>query len=555
MSNKHTTNKPISLTESIADILLERKSNETKEETDLKEYDEVSGRRSKEFKSMHTIVKYDHDDMEGIGEEDEEDENNNPAVYPTDQTFYSNKYPVDSDNEDKEDKEDDEEDEEDDLQEATLSGIAELVQTYDYGVISAEREGEDCGMGRKYSRGENRRRTAMLKKELDLRGYSITKIEGFMQKQDDDDEEGNDVKEVFTEDSFFVVDMDMTGNLERDIIRLGERFEQDTVIFGEAGGPAHLIGTNDCPGEPDRGERFSIGHFRGGRSGAYFSKVRNRPFVFEDFEAAYDLVLEGTIDEEYDYDEDEDDDMDEKRMSTKAKKAAAKYRRKNKRKLKKYRKKRAKKLKSGAIRVDKKRSRQMKKARKKPGISEAKKLKKKKGDPCWKGYVQVGTKMKNGKEVPNCVPIDKAETEKEKQGITEKSVSKAQQKLMGMAYAVKKGEMDRDEASEEVLRLADTMSMSDLKDYAETDRGGLPGKKNESLDESTSTELMAAYENLSDVDLPYSVMNSLKRGEMPDPEDVDEIDNDIDREMLLSILGELVGARQVQRMYGVSIDL
>jgi len=25
-------------------------------------------------------------------------------------------------------------------------------------------------------------------------------------------------------------------------------------------------------------------------------------------------------------------------------------------------------------------------------------------DPCWDGYHQVGTKMKNGKKVPNCVP-------------------------------------------------------------------------------------------------------------------------------------------------------
>ena len=25
--------------------------------------------------------------------------------------------------------------------------------------------------------------------------------------------------------------------------------------------------------------------------------------------------------------------------------------------------------------------------------------------PCWPGYKQVGTKMKNGKQVPNCVPI------------------------------------------------------------------------------------------------------------------------------------------------------
>ena len=32
------------------------------------------------------------------------------------------------------------------------------------------------------------------------------------------------------------------------------------------------------------------------------------------------------------------------------------------------------------------------------------KLKKEEG-PCWPGYKQVGTKMKNGKEVPNCVPI------------------------------------------------------------------------------------------------------------------------------------------------------
>ena len=26
-------------------------------------------------------------------------------------------------------------------------------------------------------------------------------------------------------------------------------------------------------------------------------------------------------------------------------------------------------------------------------------------NPCWKGYEMIGTKMKNGKEVPNCVPI------------------------------------------------------------------------------------------------------------------------------------------------------
>lgn len=32
---------------------------------------------------------------------------------------------------------------------------------------------------------------------------------------------------------------------------------------------------------------------------------------------------------------------------------------------------------------------------------------KKKQDPCWKGYTQVGTKSKGGKSVPNCVPQKK----------------------------------------------------------------------------------------------------------------------------------------------------
>lgn len=31
------------------------------------------------------------------------------------------------------------------------------------------------------------------------------------------------------------------------------------------------------------------------------------------------------------------------------------------------------------------------------------------GDPCWKGYKQVGMKKKDGKEVPNCVPMNEEE--------------------------------------------------------------------------------------------------------------------------------------------------
>lgn len=55
--------------------------------------------------------------------------------------------------------------------------------------------------------------------------------------------------------------------------------------------------------------------------------------------------------------------------------------------------------------------------------------------------------------------------------------SVAQQQLMGMAYALKKGDMKPEDASEEVKKLADEMSIEQLKDYAETKHEGLPAKK------------------------------------------------------------------------------
>lgn len=42
-------------------------------------------------------------------------------------------------------------------------------------------------------------------------------------------------------------------------------------------------------------------------------------------------------------------------------------------------------------------------------IAEAKKMKGE--DPCWDDYKMIGTKMKNGKEVPNCVPKEETEIE------------------------------------------------------------------------------------------------------------------------------------------------
>ena len=38
-------------------------------------------------------------------------------------------------------------------------------------------------------------------------------------------------------------------------------------------------------------------------------------------------------------------------------------------------------------------------------------------DPCYKDYVQVGTKMLDGREVPNCVPLSQIEMEIQEAGV------------------------------------------------------------------------------------------------------------------------------------------
>jgi len=40
-------------------------------------------------------------------------------------------------------------------------------------------------------------------------------------------------------------------------------------------------------------------------------------------------------------------------------------------------------------------------------------LEKGENDPCWDDYVQVGTKIVDGREVPNCVPMDASKIKKQ----------------------------------------------------------------------------------------------------------------------------------------------
>jgi len=73
----------------------------------------------------------------------------------------------------------------------------------------------------------------------------------------------------------------------------------------------------------------------------------------------------------------------------------------------------------------------------------------------------------------------------EEQPVAEKAVSKAQQRFMGMAHAMQKGEKIPG-ASKELKKVAKTMKKGDVKDFAKTKHKGLPEKKKaEEVEETT----------------------------------------------------------------------
>lgn len=82
--------------------------------------------------------------------------------------------------------------------------------------------------------------------------------------------------------------------------------------------------------------------------------------------------------------------------------------------------------------------------------------------------------------------------------IEEKAVSQQQQKLMGLAYAVKKGDIDA--PSEEIQKLADSMSLEELKKMAEGKHKDLPIKAAKETYTTEKKEEIVVPEEIADED-------------------------------------------------------
>lgn len=162
------------------------------------------------------------------------------------------------------------------LHESSLSRIYSATRKHDYGTITAFRYAPECGTGKPYTYRENLQRNKSLLAKLKAAGFSVTSIKGsYIENYGTPD-----AREV-GENSFLVVDIQDKGNLRSVLLALGEEFEQDSIIFGSAGQPGVLIGTNHCPGGyPGYHNEAIQGGAIFGKSGEFMSRVNGRPFVF-----------------------------------------------------------------------------------------------------------------------------------------------------------------------------------------------------------------------------------------------------------------------------------
>lgn len=115
------------------------------------------------------------------------------------------------------------------INESSLSRFVRQGAAHDSGVITAFRTTyatiKKSGKKNNIS-PENRARNVRLKKALLDLGYSVTNINGYYA------EVGN---RPGIEESFFVVDLNDTGELLDDLMRLGKEFEQQTILYADAG--------------------------------------------------------------------------------------------------------------------------------------------------------------------------------------------------------------------------------------------------------------------------------------------------------------------------------
>ena len=166
-----------------------------------------------------------------------------------------------------------------DINKSSLSRIWSHMKNHDSGTITAWRDKRDCNTGEVYTKGEKKARNHVLLSNLQKQQFSVTKVKGtYIENYNTPD-----AKEV-GEDVYLVVDINDKGNLKETLKKLGEVYEQDSILFIPKGGKTgELIGTNKCEyGFPGWNKTKILKNPIFGKSGEMMTKIKGRPFILKE---------------------------------------------------------------------------------------------------------------------------------------------------------------------------------------------------------------------------------------------------------------------------------
>lgn len=160
-----------------------------------------------------------------------------------------------------------------DLHESSLSRIHSKIANGITGTITAYRS--------EFTKSENQQRNKSLLAKLQAEGYSVTAVKGsYIENY------GSDSEREVSEHSFFVAprNEEQAASFENDMIRLGNIFDQDSVLIIKDG-KGELHGTSHRENAwPAYGRVEPVGGFKGGKAAEFMSRVNNRSYVFEEIE-------------------------------------------------------------------------------------------------------------------------------------------------------------------------------------------------------------------------------------------------------------------------------
>jgi len=169
------------------------------------------------------------------------------------------------------------------LTESSLSRLWRQMQEHDAGTITAYRskEYDDQGnVAKEYTRAENKARNNVLGAKLRMK-YGVTRVKGaYIENY------GTPKAEEVGESTFFVVDISDRGTLEKDLRKLGQEFNQDSVMFIPKGTNRGILwGTkrdefSNRFATPKFGKKDVLPKAVWGLGGEFMTKVRGRPFLF-----------------------------------------------------------------------------------------------------------------------------------------------------------------------------------------------------------------------------------------------------------------------------------